>query len=371
MIISYISDSIYPYNKGGKEKRLFEIATRLAKMGHDVHIYTMHWWSGPEKIRIEHGVTLHAISKHYPMYIGDKRSIKEGVLFGLACFRLLNIKTDVIDVDHMPFFPIFSAWLVCLLRGKKMYGTWHEALTTEEWTRYMGVGGHIASLIERVSIKLPYKIIAASEHTKNLLVENHGRTKNVDVVASGIDIQEINKVKPTSRKIDVLFIGRLVKDKNVDKLIDAISIVAKNNPSVRCVIIGHGIERSNLSELIENRKVQAQVKLCEPLKHSKNVYAYMKKAKVFVLPSTREGFGIVALESLACGTPVITTSSPANAARHLITPGINGSIVSLDAEDIAQSIQYWIKPSQQEFTATNVENYDWNRIAETQIGVYV
>jgi len=51
MKIAIVSDSIYPYNKGGKEKRLFEIATRLVKYGHEITIYTMKWWEGADSIK--------------------------------------------------------------------------------------------------------------------------------------------------------------------------------------------------------------------------------------------------------------------------------------------------------------------------------
>jgi glycosyltransferase involved in cell wall biosynthesis len=142
--IVFVSDSIYPYMKGGKEKRLYEISTRLAAMGYDVHIYTMHWWKGSAKTREESGVRLHAICRYYNMYRGDRRTIGEGVIFGLACLKMLWQKFDVIDVDHMPFFPVFSTWIVCLLRRRKLHATWHEALTRQEWTTYMGPKGVIA-----------------------------------------------------------------------------------------------------------------------------------------------------------------------------------------------------------------------------------
>lgn len=119
MKIVLVSDAIYPYNKGGKEKRVFELSTRLAKLGHDVHIYTMRWWSTPETTRTENGVQLHAISKKYEMYHGDRRSIKEGVMFAFACLKLLTVKFDVIDVDHMPFFPIITTWIVCVLTFRR------------------------------------------------------------------------------------------------------------------------------------------------------------------------------------------------------------------------------------------------------------
>jgi len=65
MNIAIVSDAIYPYNKGGKEKKIFEISTRLVKKGHRVTIYCMKWWKGKD-IKVENGVILNAIS---PLYL--------------------------------------------------------------------------------------------------------------------------------------------------------------------------------------------------------------------------------------------------------------------------------------------------------------
>lgn len=65
----------------------------------------------------------------------------------------------------------------------------------------------------------------------------------------------------------------------------------------------------------------------------------MKSARMLVLPSIREGFGLVAIEANACGIPVVTTSHPENAARDLIRDGHNGLLCEATAEDIAEKIQ--------------------------------
>jgi len=57
------------------------------------------------------------------LYSGERRSISEAVFFGAATLKLLFKRFDVIDVDHMPFFPLFSARLVCWLRGKTLHAT--------------------------------------------------------------------------------------------------------------------------------------------------------------------------------------------------------------------------------------------------------
>jgi glycosyltransferase involved in cell wall biosynthesis len=372
MKIVLVSDAIYPYNKGGKEKRIFELSTRLARLGHDVHIYTMHWWNTPEKARTENGVHLHAISKKYELYHGDRRSITEGVLFALACFKLFTVKFDVIDVDHMPFFPIISIWIVCVLsfRRKKLFGTWHEALSRQDWIDYMGKSGIIASLIEHFSIKLPYRIAAASVQTARQLATYHQRTTRVDVVANGIDIEALGKVKPADISCDVLYVGRLVKDKNVDVLIKAMALLAEKNPEVHCVIVGHGIEKTNLEKLITTLRLSKQITMRNPLPDATDVYAYMKRAKVYVLPSVREGFGIVALEALGCGTPVITTDAPANAAKDLVENGVTGTIVRLNAPAVAEAIEAWTTSRPKGDIAKHVSGYAWDKIAKQQAEMY-
>ena len=371
MNISFVSDSIYPYNKGGKEKRLYELSTRLAAIGHEVHIYTMHWWKSDEKSRVEDGVHLHAISNYHDMYSGQRRSIKEGILFGLACFKLLTVKFDVLDVDHMPFFPVFSAWVVCVLRRKRLYATWHEALTRKDWTAYMGAAGNIAFLIERLSIHLPYRVIAASSHTHKLIQSELKRSKRVSMVPSGIDTKLINSIKPARVKCDVLYTGRLVKDKNVDLLIKTIQIVAIKHPNIQCNIIGHGVEKPRLTKLIKELRLSDNVRMLNPLSRAEDVYAYMKSAKVFCLPSSREGFGIVALEALTCGTPVITIDSPANAAKDLILNSVNGSVVALNPKAISEAILYWIdRPSRIYFPTQHYLKYSWNNLANELVKVY-
>jgi glycosyltransferase involved in cell wall biosynthesis len=368
--ISFVSDAIYPYNKGGKEKRLYELSTRLSRTGHDVHIYTMHWWQTPEPSRQEHGVQLHAICPLYPLYRGDKRSLKEGILYGLACLKLLRVPFEVLDVDHMPFFPVYSCWLVCALRRKKLYGTWHEALSPRDWVNYMGVAGYVAAIIERISVHLPHTVTAASSHTQRLLGQQLNRKRRVRLVASGIDTKTIAQLQPAAVRCDVLYTGRLVKDKNVAVLIDAVAILAQAEPSVRCIVIGQGIEHDRLQAQIKQLGVERQVQLLGPLPEATEVYSYMKAAKVFCLPSVREGFGIVALEALACGTPVVTIDSPSNASKDLVEEGENGSVVALDKHALAGALRHWITRARPDGLPESVRSYDWNTLAQTQAEVY-
>jgi len=158
--IAFVTDAIYPYNKGGKEKKIYEVATRLAKKGNDVHIYTMKWWEEDTVQKKEHGVTLHAISRLYPLYSGQRRSFKEAVFFSLHCLKLLKEDFDIIDVDHMPHLVIFPLKFVCFLKRKKLIVSWNEVWGKEYWRKYLGLLGFLAYYIEKISIMLPDRIIS-------------------------------------------------------------------------------------------------------------------------------------------------------------------------------------------------------------------
>jgi glycosyltransferase involved in cell wall biosynthesis len=369
--IAFVSDAIYPYNKGGKEKRLYELSKRLSLMGHDVHIYTMHWWQTPDKTRQENGVTLHAICKWHDLYHDDRRSIKQAILYSLSCFKLLRAKFDVLDVDHMPYFPIFSTYIVCKLKRRKLNGTWHEALKRSEWVDYMGWKGNIAALIERVSVRLPHMITVSSAHTLELIQSELKRTRGLRLIPPGIDSSSIDKVEPIKINFDVLFVGRLVKDKNVGLLVRAIEVLAKQNPDIECIVIGTGIEEKSTLKLIRRHKLESNIHLIGNLPRTRDIYAYMKAAKVLVLPSKREGFGMVVLEALACGTPVVTIDSPMNASSKLITHGLSGSIVAATPTELAAAISEWIeKVPERKNIIRQAADYDWQSIASKQAEVY-
>jgi glycosyltransferase involved in cell wall biosynthesis len=91
--------------------------------------------------------------------------------------------------------------------------------------------------------------------------------------------------------------------------------------------------------------------------------AALKSSKIFVLPSTREGFGISALEALACGLPVVTTDHPANAIRDLLN-GNNGFLCSLSADDLARTLSLALQRHKEmrNSCVLSAQAFDWDHI---------
>jgi glycosyltransferase involved in cell wall biosynthesis len=361
--VAFVSDAILPYHRGGKEKRLHEISRRLTGPNREVHIYTMKWWSGPNTI-VKDGVYLHAICRLHPLYQNGRRSTREAIMFGLATLMLVFEDFDTLDVDSMPFFPLFSARIVAWIRRKPLFATWHEVTDLASWQAYIGpVKGIIAWTVERLAMHSAETIISVSKHT-TLRLRANGFKRQVVTVPLGVDLASIYTINPSLQKSDVIFVGRLVAHKNVDLLIKAIAIAKVEYPHVVAKIVGNGPEKPALTRLISQLDLEDNMSLIGTVERDSDLYGLMKASKMFVLPSIREGFSVVALEANAAGIPVITTNHPDNAARELVTDGINGYLVNPTAEAIADGIMTILENRHSMKPKNDILQYDWDAVAE-------
>lgn len=365
--IAVVSDAVFPFNKGGKEMRIFQLTRQLAANGYDVHVYTMKWWDTPGDYQAD-GVTYHAISKLYPLYDGERRSIKSSILFCLACFKLLRCKFDLLDVDHMPFFPLYTCKIVALVKRKPLFATWHEVWGKAYWQEYLpGYKGLIAWWIEKFSIYTPNHITAVSGHTMDRLRNDLHYKGPISLVTNGIDYRHIAAIKPARDKSDIIFTGRLLKHKNVDKLIKAVGLLTGDLPNIRCLIIGGGPKLERLRQLVKNQKLSKNITVTGFVESSDDVFAHMKSSTVFVLPSTREGFGITVLEAYACNLSIVTANHRDNAAQY-IAPADASVICDVTPKALAAAIRQQLQRKPQ--THRDAAVYDWGALTAKLQEVY-
>ena len=364
--IAFVSDSIWQYNKGGKEKRLHEITRRLVKEGRQVDIYTMKWWDGPKTIISKDGVYLHGISKMYSLYKDNRRSITQAIFFSLSCFKLLFKRFDVVDVDSMPYFPLFTLRIICWLRFKKLHATWHEVWSGNDWRTYLpGIGGNIGAFTEWLARKMPDVVVSNSDHTTKRLVQT-GMKKPIVTVPLGVDVEMILAIPPHEMTSDIIFAGRLLPNKNVDMLIRAVKLVTRTKPDIRCLIVGNGPERKKLESLVAKLELENNVTFFNFLEDHSELYSLMKSSKMFVLPSIREGFSLVVIEANACGIPVITTNHELNAASDLIIEGSNGFLSDVDIKHLAMQIRLVLRTKDlhpKQTLEDNFGKYRWHHAA--------
>ena len=336
MRIGMVNDTVYPYFRGGVPKRVWEISKRLAQRGHSVHQFGLKYWDGEDTI-IKEGVYLHGVCPARELYGTDgRRSAKPAIYFAFKLLGpLLREKFDIIDCSNFPYFPCFPAKAHSIVKGSALVITWHE-VWGDYWYEYLGRKGIFGKWIEGIASHLSNTIVAISENTKRGLL-SLGVKGSIIVVPNGIDFEEINAASPAGMKSDIVFVGRLIGNKNVDLLVRAIGIVKQAIPSIKCIIIGDGPERSRLVELASCLCLEKSVSFLGSVDNC-TAFSLLKASKVFVLPSTREGFGIVLLEANACGLPVVTVRHPRNAATDLIIEGENGFLCEFDEKDMAEKI---------------------------------
>lgn len=369
MKIAFVYDAIYPYVKGGVEKRVRELAARLSARGHDVHIIGMKSWEGPDSVETD-GVTLHGICPAEPLYAGGRRTAGEAIRFSARLIPFLRKEEfDIIDCQQFPYFPCFSVKLVSFLKKKPFVITWHEVWGAY-WYEYLGWTGFFGRTTERLVAGLTPNILSVSGTTAHKLREL-GVPGGVRIVPNGIDPGHLRSVLPATRSSDIIFVGRLIREKHVDILVRAFAQLLPESSDLTLLIVGSGPEEESIRSLVRELGIGDRVLIQPFLDSHDEVIGLLKASHVFGIPSTREGFGIAALEALACGLPVVTTGHRDNAIAELITEK-TGFLPALSVEDLAENIRRALfrYPEMKTACMAAAEGYDWDRIVADLEGWY-
>lgn len=341
MKICYIIDFFIPHYQGGGERRLYEIAKRLVRRGHEVDVLCMKISNVPEYENID-GINVYHLGPtiNNPPY----RSPLDFLRFIISVFKWLTThKYDVVDAQA--FIPLIPASLAYILKiQKNVIGTIHdvaEEKNKEQWIYY----GSIANFFEKILYKLPFKkIITVSNAVKRILNRKYGIPNNkIHVVYNGVDLKLIDSVECNGiDKNSIIFVGRLIPHKHVDELIKAVKLLVNEIPDVKLKIIGDGVVSKNLKNLVKKLSIEDKVKFFGKIDDYSDVIKEIKKSEVLVLPSTREGFGMVLVEANACYKPVIAYKS--GGVTEVIDDGINGFLVNKqNISELCEKLKFLLK----------------------------
>lgn len=368
-VVAAVTDAIYPYNRGGKEIRYHEVLKRLSRDA-DVHVFTMQWWRGSRTL-VADGVTYHAVCRKLPLYAHGRRSLMEAAVFALACTRLLRFSFDALEADHIPYAHLFVLKAVCRVKRRRFVVTWHEVWGRDAWVAYLGAKGRLAAWVERTVMRLPDEIVAASPQTADRVSAMVRGSVPVRVAPNGLDLAAIAAAEPVPDRTDLVFVGRLLSHKGADLVLRAMAILARDGRPVTCRIVGQGPELDPLRRLARELGLADLVEFRPDVVESSEVFSIVKAARVFVLPSQREGFGIAVLEAMACGLPVVTTDHPDNQARHLVGRAGAGLACPATPEAFAAAIDAMLtstsarEPAERPGAdaAAVLGSYDWDQVS--------
>jgi len=324
-----VTDTMYPWFVGGKEERLRVLSRNLDPEKFEVIFATMKWWDGAAP------ASHYAICKKISLYHQGRRSIFSSLYFALSCLKVLRIRPDLVEADQIPFLQILPLKIVCILLRIPLCVTWHEVWGPKYWKEYLGTMGPLAGVMESLSMKLPDRIIAVSEMTRQRLINQGVNAAKVTLVANTVDSIAVRSAESNLPATDLLYVGRLIEHKRVDLLLNSLAHLKSHGERYSLSVIGQGPQLEQLVEQARNIGVIDQVSFYSKPLSSQDIWGLMRICKVFVSPSEREGFGIAALEAITAGSRVLVSGHCDNASRFLITTSEIGEVVS------EQSISEW------------------------------
>ncbi|MFH1328018.1 MAG: glycosyltransferase family 4 protein [Candidatus Bathyarchaeota archaeon] len=287
---------------GGTETHIIGLANMLAKRGHEVSILT----SKGKRLNEYTSVKKEYVSKNWrePLYSRslrlDKLLLVYGAFFCLKAFlslftlKLRGVKYDLVSVHCTleSFFMLCFRWLFRI-----PYVFIFEGYTPRE-----------AKVAKYADMQ-----IAISQDIINKCYVNHGYKPilipvGVDLKRFDVDGSEIRQKYGSNGEKLVLTICRFDTRKDLPTLVSAANIVCREDPKVKFLIVGDGDEREKIEKQITELGLSDKVIIVRAAPASP---AYYRGCDVFVLPSIYEGFGIVFLEAMSAGLPIISTTTSA------------------------------------------------------------
>ena len=288
-------------------------------------------------------------------------------------------------------FALYSLPFTNILRRRKpmklvshFHGPWADESAAEK-ERWIGVV--LKRFIERWVYSRSDKIVSCSQAFADLVCARYHVPKSkVVAVPAGTDTEPFVQASkstiadarhrlgwPQDRKI-VVTVRRLSRRMGLDHLIHAVSSIAKIYPDLLVMIAGKGSMRDELQSHIDRLGLQSIVQMIGFISDEDLPYAY-RAADLSIVPSTSlEGFGLVAVESLASGTPVMVT--PVGGMPEIVLPLCKELVLTgFDVDSVAVGLDGFLRgriltPSSTECVRYVEANYTWDRVLPKLLDVY-
>jgi len=313
---------------GGGERHVYEISKRLVLAGHEVDI--MHPYGHSQNVSEPISVRS-AYAPRYPIL--HYFSVPFLVNFSLAEYDILHVHGLSWVISHL-----LAAVLTKELEGTPVVCTFHMTSNLERWPWYPFEDLLLESCLRHVDAF----IAVSNEHGEKW---SEVCNKEIAVIPNGVDTNRFNpnvngesikKRLGIHGKFTVLYVGRLAKQKGLEYLLRAVPITLKETKDIAFLIAGEGGLKKELEALAQQLGVNQQVKFLDFIPDSE-LPKYYAACDVFVLPSVYEPFGMVLLEAMAAGKPVVATA--VGGIPEIVFHGKNGFLVKpKEPKELANAI---------------------------------
>jgi glycosyltransferase involved in cell wall biosynthesis len=338
MRVCIVYDCLFPYTVGGAERWYRNLSERVAVEQHEVTYLTLRQWERGESASVP-GVRVVAVGPRMALYADGRRRIGPPLIFGLGVlWHLLRRgrRYDVVHTASFPYFSLLAAGLARRVHGFRFFADWHEVWTRDYWREYLGgPGGWFGWRVQRACARVRHRAFAFSRlHAKRLAEQGHrGQVTVLEGEYAGEPGTQPSEAEPV-----IVFAGRHIPEKRVTSLVPALARAREQVPELRAEIYGDGPDRAELIRQIDRGGLDGAVE-APGFVEADRIHDALSRALCLVLPSSREGYGLVVVEASARGTPSVVVRGPDNAATELVDEGENGFVAdSADSDDLAAAI---------------------------------
>jgi glycosyltransferase involved in cell wall biosynthesis len=340
--ICLVYDCLFPHTVGGGERWYRALAERLAADGHEVTYLTLRQWDRGEDPGVP-GVDVRAVGPRMALYVSDasgRRRILPPLVFGLGVLWHLLLhgrRYDAVHTSSFPYFSLLAAASARRLHGYALVVDWFEVWSRAYWRAYLGrAGGAVGAFVQRRCARVPQRAFCLSRmHASRLRGEG---MREQPALLTGLYAGSLAPPEPAPARDVVVFAGRHIPEKRVPALLPALAHARETAPGLRAEILGDGPERPHVLAEIERLGLADAVDAPGFVEQTR-VEEELRTALCMVLPSSREGYGLVVVEAAARGTPSVVVAGEDNAATELVDDGENGFVAaSASAEDLSAAM---------------------------------
>jgi glycosyltransferase involved in cell wall biosynthesis len=326
MKVAILYDCMFPYTVGGAERWYVNVAKRL-QSEHEITYVTLRQWPAGETPDEPFPVV--TVGPQMELYTASgRRKIGPPLRFGWGVFwHLLRHggRYDIVHGASFPYFSVIGAWAALLFHPKtKLVIDWHEVWTLDYWKGYLGgIGGRVGYAVQQFCARLPDHNFSFSRKHGERLPGKHLTLLTGEYVEG----ERPAAPAPPAQPPRAVFAGRHIPEKNVTVLPAALAAARRDLPELTMAIYGDGPDRDDLLRELEATGTAAAIDT-PGFVDAAVVHEAMASASCMVLPSIREGYGMVVVEALSMGTPAVVVDGPDNAATELIEDGVNGFVAA-------------------------------------------
>ena len=378
MRVCLVYDCLFPHTVGGAERWYRSLAERLAADGHQVSYLTLRQWERGEDPGVS-GVDVRAVGPRMELYDGPgHRRVLPPLVFGAGVFwHLLRHggRYDVVHTCSFPYFSLLATALVAPLRRYRIAVDWFEVWSRSYWRTYLGRrAGDAGWIVQRLCARVHQRAFCFSRLYAQRL-RDEGLRGEITMLAGAYDgplePEPVKDAEPL-----VVFAGRHIPEKRVPAIVPAIARARTELPALRALILGDGPERGEVQRLVGEMGLPGVIEV-PGFVATEVVDEAISHALCLLLPSQREGYGLVVVEAAARGTPSVVVAGEDNAAVELIDEGVNGFVAASDSpEDLATAIRAVsdgggpLRQSTSRWFAENAGRVSVGRSLEIVLGVY-